>query len=582
MTALQALDIALISFAKWETAESHPQWIIAGSKVFKSDGVSYDFGKAYLGRLGYFFSLKACMAGLVLQTDVSVNCFAKGGKFIELMALIAGYSSVDEMARSTSNDSYGLPRDRLEKIEETLKNWKIRLLHVGHTKSFKRFGPPANHPDSQFTSEDGSTVTVAQYYQSKASNETYAKFLTGGKLKYPNLPTINAGNKNKQILIPVELVEIVPGQSKTTGLPNDISSNIIKYAAMLPADRFKYIDRESQKSGVLHELLTNRNTIAFGFDRIELTPIKSSAFILPPPKLQYKNRVIEPELKGAWNLAGGVKFIHPPPFNDNASNSSSFLYGIICVYRSGSSKPYGIDHMMDQFVQQLETESRNVGIPLQNCSRPHYVDSSPESLNEICSDLKKKGARIMVVLLHFDAYADVKYAADKLCLPSQCVRWKNVQTPPRNYAASLLVKMNYKMGGVNHTLTSRLPNNHDHSMEKEDCFQSPPKSISWLFDEPCMVIGLDINHPERGGPTSANAKTIISMVASMDGMMGQFAAHISVCHNKENPVNELERGISQLLTTLSVIAIKDESLDISSSIVMVSRIINSMKLWKKN
>jgi hypothetical protein len=28
--------------------------------------------------------------------------------------------------------------------------------------------------------------------------------------------------------------------------------------------------------------------------------------------------------------------------------------------------------------------------------------------------------------------------------------------------------------------------------EDEDIFQYPPNSISWLFDEPCMVVGIDV------------------------------------------------------------------------------------------
>jgi hypothetical protein len=421
------------------------------------------------------------MAGLVLQTDVSVNCFAKGGKFIELMALIGGFRSVDEMCRQTTNDNYGLPKGLLDKIEEILKNWKIRLIHIGHTKSFRKFGPPANHKDSEFKADDGSMVTVDKYFQMKASNETYSKHLTSGKLKYPSLPTINAGNKNKAILIPVELAEIIPGQSKTTGLPADIASNIIKYAAMVPNDRFKYIHTESQKDGLLNELQNNRNTIAFGFNKIDLTPMKTSAFILPPPKLQYKNKVIEPELKGAWNLAGGVKFAHIPP-----EGNSSYLYSLIVTYRPGSSRPNGIDHIVEQFVQQLESESRIVGIPLVALQKPIMVEGTQRHLMELCEDFKQKGVKIMVCLLNHDVYPDVKYAADKVCLPSQCAKWKNVTGPPRNYQTSLLVKMNYKMGGVNHTLTSRLPTSQIAS--QPETYQSPPKSISWLMDDPCMII----------------------------------------------------------------------------------------------
>jgi hypothetical protein len=179
----------------------------------RAEGTSYDFSAAYLGRLGYYFSLKACMAGLVLMTDVSVNCFLKGGKFVELMAAIGGFRSVDDMCRNVYSDAYGLPRAVLDRIENTLKGCKIRLTHLGHRKVFKKFGPPSNHPESGFTTDDGNTMTVAQYYELQArANEAYSNALTGGRLKYPQLPTINAGTKKRQILIPVELVEVISGK----------------------------------------------------------------------------------------------------------------------------------------------------------------------------------------------------------------------------------------------------------------------------------------------------------------------------------------------------------------------------------
>lgn len=53
--------------------------------------------------------------------------------------------------------------------------------------------------------------------------------------------------------------------------------------------------------------------------------------------------------------------------------------------------------------------------------------------------------------------------------------------------------MNSKMGGVNHTLAERFPSAFGPQIEIDEDdstlpFQEPPRSISWLFDEPCMVV----------------------------------------------------------------------------------------------
>ncbi len=450
--------------------------------MLRADGASYEFTPAYIGRLGYYYSLKVCVSGLVLQSEVSVNCFLKGGKLIELMAMIAGTQSVEDLYRQTSaGNSYGLNQGLLSKLEEIFKGYKLKLLHVGHRKVFKSFGPTASHPDSEFVGDDEVRVTVEKYYERKAKDSAlYAKFLPNGGLRYPNFPTVNVGGKKRQTLIPVELVEIVSGQSKTQGLPSEVTSNIIRYAAMVPKDRFRHLDAESKKNGLLAELTNDENVMAFGLNKLDLSPMKVSGFILPPPKLQYKNKLIEPELKGSWNLAGGVQFKYPPP----EANRGAYGYAVVVIYRTGT-RPPNADRNVDDFVREYEKESKIVNIPMESVSKPQYLEDDVRLLKPAFEDLQRRGARVVVCLLNFDGYANVKYASDSICLPTQCVKWSNLIKPPRNYATSLLVKINYKLGGVNHTLASRAPSHYEGD---EESFQNPPKSISWLFDEPCMLL----------------------------------------------------------------------------------------------
>jgi hypothetical protein len=77
---------------------------------------------------------------------------------------------------------------------------------------------------------------------------------------------------------------------------------------------------------------------------------------------------------------------------------------------------------------------------------------------------------------------------DELCLPTQCCRYGTVKKNPRNYQSSLLVKINVKMGGVNHTLANRAPEADAPPDSEKAVFQNPPNSISWIFDVPTMVV----------------------------------------------------------------------------------------------
>ncbi|RYG67439.1 hypothetical protein EON64_07440 [archaeon] len=443
-----------------------------------------------MGRLGYYASLRCTLSGLCMISEVSVGCFLRGGNLVSVMANVGNYRDEADMIRDSKglvnsghqDAAFGLPRSRLSQMESTLKGAKVKLLHLRHNKKFKSFGPAANHPDSSFEYDD-EQVTVAEYFERMAkSDPRYSAALPSGRLYYPHLPTLHIGTKKHVTLVPVELVFVTEGQSRQRGLPADIANNIIRYAAQAPEDRFENLINRSGQDGILRSLQDDPNAAAFGLHGVSSKPMKVQACILPPPKLQYGNRVIEPQLKGAWNLSGGVRFAHPAvPFRGD----SRIKYGLIIT--CDRSEPSNCDFLITDFKTALERESEAVGMPLEQIqSSPLAVRGNQRDLDEAMGYFKQKGARIVVCLLMYDCYPLLKLVADLMKLPTQCVTWKNFNKPPRNYHTSLLVKMNYKLGGVNHTLASRAPRTS--RMEEEDTFQSPPKSISWFFDEPCMVL----------------------------------------------------------------------------------------------
>jgi len=89
--------------------------------------------------------------------------------------------------------------------------------------------------------------------------------------------------------------------------------------------------------------------------------------------------------------------------------------------------------------------------------------------------------------MHFFVHT-VKFVGDSLGVSTQCVKWKNVEKPPRGYFSNIAMKLNTKLGGTNHTLISRLP--ADGPKPDGPIFQDPPASLSWLFDKPCMLVGM--------------------------------------------------------------------------------------------
>ncbi len=84
------------------------------------------------------------------------------------------------------------------------------------------------------------------------------------------------------------------------------------------------------------------------------------------------------------------------------------------------------------------------------------------------------------------------------------MKWKNVDRAPRGFQLNLLIKINTKLGGTNHTLVPRAPARAGTA----GVFQDPPNSLSWLFDKHCMLVGVDVSHAEPGSDRESLAAVV--------------------------------------------------------------------------
>lgn len=108
---------------------------------------------------------------------------------------------------------------------------------------------------------------------------------------------------------------------------------------------------------------------------------------------------------------------------------------------------------------------------------------------------------------------------------------------------NVMLKVNTKMGGTNHTLASRLHPGDLSSAPRT--FQDPPASLSWVFDKPCMLVGIDTSHAEPG----SNKQTVAAVVGSINGQASQYAAHISAQNPRVEMVAALEEAMFALIDT---------------------------------
>ena len=268
------------------------------------------------------------------------------------------------------------------------------------------------------------------------------------------------------------------------------------------------------------------------------------AKLLPPARIQYKDRTSDPGLKGQWNVNG--HFAHPPK-NPMPQGVEGPGYLIASVYSSGRSADHGTKDLNKTFIASVCKEALNLGIRLTPGGETIDWDGRDMgSLGAIMSKMQQCGVRLVIVLLEVDSYQTVKFVGDNLGLVTQCVKYKNVRSPPRGYAVNLMLKINTKLGGTNHTLASRMSTMSNASAVAS--FQNPPESISWVFNKPCMLIGIDISHPEAD--KRETGKSIAAVVGSMDGWGGQYVAQLSTKVGKTDIMAaDSEAGPGQLNDT---------------------------------
>ena len=517
---LRALDTCLLSFAKWEASSDNPEWFIKSksSNIYRSSSDKFPLAPGYVAQRGYYAGLKTCMAGLVLVSDMSVSSFLSGGEMVNVLFQVAGFRSVDDL-RKECERSGGLSSRVISNLTEVLKKVKCKN-YRGHTKEIRALGPPANSEDSSFDVEierNGERVrtrmTVQRYFEYLARERrdpfVLSKLGRDGRLQYPSLPTIDVGTKKRPMLFPAELINVRCGQAqKKSKMTGEATAQIIKYAAVRPDERMQHITENS----IVTVMRENKDARAFGVGDIAPEPMQCNAILLPPAKIRYGGgRDVDPQLSGSWNMER-QKFAHPPP----APIERKYMYGILLV---GDRPPQGdYKSIVRRFVEDLERDAESAGVSLKSGGAPMVANPSErDEIKHKLSQMKVHGVRIVIVLLVSDHYSEVKLESDKLGVPTQCLRWKNIEKPPRGYHQNVMLKINTKMGGTNHTLIPR------GRPSATPVFQDPPQSLSWLFDKPCMLVGIDVSHADPG----VEKESLAAVVASMDGRAYQYATHIS-------------------------------------------------------
>ena len=255
--------------------------------------------------------------------------------------------------------------------------------------------------------------------------------------------------------------------------------------------------------------------------------------ILETPTLQYHAKTISVRQRSKWDL-DGIKFIDAKRLEEWS-----------CINIHEGPQLASQDDPTS-YVTAFVKELKNCGISCRQPTIEHMprnaINTAPAAISVLADRFKilsdpKKGIRFLLVILPgklADLYNHIKRLGDQECGVLTCcvvaTDDKFFNTTERfavQYNANVALKVNLKLGGVNHVLG-----------------QGQLCRIKELENK-TMVIGIDVTHPSVG--SSEDAPSIAAMVAS-DKRLAQWPADLRINKSRQEMVEKLR---SMLVSRLS-------------------------------
>ncbi|KAG8037434.1 hypothetical protein G9C98_005644, partial [Cotesia typhae] len=360
-------------------------------------------------------------------------------------------------------------------INKFLEGMKI-VFQIPNKPSTKRnfsvngLGLPAK--DAKFTLDNGQESTVANYFHR----------LKGYKIKRADLPCLWVGSKQKKVLVPIELCTIAAGTMVTRKLSEEQTVKMMKEAGKTAPKRMGGIKT------VLNSMDFNNNLTMKEFG-VSLTGQleKIDARVLESPSLKYKDIKSLKVQKGVWRAG---KFLEAQSIQDDC-------WTILNL--SSECK----EEEMRKFTSVLQNFGKESGMIIGKPRTPFgYMQiQSAQDIRVLINYLeqqKKNRLKLVIVVIPkspADVYAKVKQTAElHIGILTQCLRdltiSKIVQNTDRATTANILLKINSKLDGINHTFVPGIK----------------PKCL-----EGAIIFGADVTHPS---PDSTNIPSIAAVAAS--------------------------------------------------------------------
>ena len=491
--AIQALNIVLSM-----TPRLHYETI--GRNHFSpstKDGTAIDIGGGASLWVGTFTSVRLGWKPM-LNVDVANKIGVDEGSVAEFVAKVLRSNRDYSPSHILLNETR-----HCDAVNIKIKGLKVRYSRPdGYKRDYRAIRVMPASRQLKMEQENGEECTIEEHFNDKYRYQ----------LKFPNYPCIHVGNPERKVYLPIELCMM-----KKQFLPlskhvdDNQRQNMIRIAAKIPEERRKIIEKNLMR--LSKNYASDPYANAFGL-KVYGEMLKIVGRVLKPPALRYKNlNEFRKVNNGKW-LAGrqerdALKFLQPMNLNN---------WGVLDL----GNLP---DRAKQHFVGRLCVEGNLRGMPV---DYPVYDRANAENMSQVKAafrNLYDCGCTKLIMVINAKKSTvrdELKYIGDtELKVPTQFVMKNNIlgkdnRGPDDQVLHNICLKINHKLGGVNHALAKRPP----------------------VMDRPVMVLGADVTHPAPGD--LSRKPSIAAVVGSVDPNVSQFNVEIRL-QDKGRVVEQIEQ-----------------------------------------
>jgi len=485
---------------------------------------------------GYYASVRPATGRILLNVNVVSGAFYKP---IPVTTIVNQFCDTPGGPRS-----YPRGREQLWKLERFLRLLKVDTGYLPKCKPDGSIDPTAKAKKVKVIfslARDFKNAHEATFKLEEANGKSrmisvfdYFKQHHKIVLQNPLEPVLNVGNREKPVLLPMELCSVVVGQAVRKMLAPAQTSAMIQFAARAPNQNAHFVGSSGLSMFGLDAAAQPGTVNPFGLS-VNTRMITVPARILPPPNLGYEGQMknVTPR-DGSWNLAN-KSFVKSaanfPKWALVEVNIGNDRYGYALDQRGVGAK-----ELCEEILRVMRQYGRTIlpGMPdrcpvnIPGTGIAHRRDSE-QAIAKHFENLAQRHANVaLVVLKEADRwlYSRIKFYGDVIYgIHTICAVGNKLQKPKGQdmYIGNLALKFNIKGGGINHVM----------------------KNAMAPLDEHTMLVGIDVTHPSPG--SGSTAPSVAGVVANTDKYLAQWPASIRRQEGRKEMVTDIGDMIGERL-----------------------------------